>query len=110
MLAGDVPATFVAVTVIVATASDANPVSVNGEDDPVAVWPVLAVAVKDVAAGEFAGNSNDTVKDPLPYGLFVPTSVATMFTGANGAKKSFAAWDLPPIFLLTAIGNLLFPI
>lgn len=41
----EVPAAFVAVTVNVGVAADAIPVTVIGEDAPVAVWPVLAVTV-----------------------------------------------------------------
>ena len=41
----EVPAAFVAVTVNVGVAAEAIPVTIIGEDDPVAVWPVLAVTV-----------------------------------------------------------------
>ena len=41
----DVPAALVAVTVNVGVAAEAIPVTTNGDDAPVAVWPVLAVTV-----------------------------------------------------------------
>ncbi len=41
----EVPAAFVAVTVNVTDVLDGNPVTVIGDDAPVAVWPVLAVTV-----------------------------------------------------------------
>lgn len=41
----EVPAAFVAVTVNVGVAAEAIPSTTIGEDDPVAVWPVLAVTV-----------------------------------------------------------------
>ena len=43
--AAEVPAALVAVTVNVGVAVDAIPVTVIGEDEPVAVCPVLAVTV-----------------------------------------------------------------
>jgi hypothetical protein len=43
--AAEVPAALVAVTVNVAVADEAIPVTVIGEDAPVAVCPVLAVTV-----------------------------------------------------------------
>ena len=43
--AAEVPAALVAVTVNVGVAPEANPVRTIGDDDPVAVWPVLAVTV-----------------------------------------------------------------
>jgi hypothetical protein len=61
----EVPAAFVAVTVNVAEALTGTPVTVIGEDDPVAVWPELAVTVKEVAAGESAGKENETTAAPL---------------------------------------------
>lgn len=62
--AAEVPAAFVAVTVKVTDALTGIPVTVIGEDDPVAVWPELAVAVKEVAAGESAGKENETTAAP----------------------------------------------
>ena len=79
-----------AVTVNVTDAADAIPVTVNGDDAPVAVCPVLAVTVKEVAAGESAGSAKVTVAAPLLNARPVPTSVATTFIGAFGSKKSFA--------------------
>jgi hypothetical protein len=105
--AADVPAALVAVTVNVGVADEAIPVTVNGEDDPVAVWPVLAVTVKDVALGESAGKEKDTDTAALLNALPVPTSVPVTFIGANGSKKSFDAWDFLPILLPDAIVNLL---
>ena len=90
---GDVPAAFVAVTVIEYETFDAKPSTVTGDEEPVPVLVVcpaaVAVAVKDVAAGERAGKENDTDAAPLLNGLFVPTSVALTLVGANGSKKSF---------------------
>jgi hypothetical protein len=51
---------------------------------------VLAVTVKEVAAGESAGSAKATDAAPLLNGRFVPTSVATTLIGAFGSKKSFA--------------------
>jgi hypothetical protein len=106
--AGDTPDPFVAITVNVGVAPEANPVTTIGEDGPVTAVPELGVTVKDVAAGEFAGKENATETAPSTYALFVPTSVPTTSIGAKGAKKSFDAADLPPIFLFTAIYFLLF--
>lgn len=105
---GDIPAAFVALTVNVGVAPEANPVTTIGEDDPVTAVPELGVTVKDVAAGERAGKENATETAPSTYDLFNPTSVPTTFIGASGSKKSFDAADLPPIFLFTAIYFLLF--
>ena len=101
--AADVPAALVARTVNVGVAVDAIPVTVIGEDAPVAVCPVLAVTVKDVAAGESAGKENVTTAAPLLNGRPVPTFVAVPIIGFNGSKKSFDAWDFLPIFLPAAI-------
>jgi hypothetical protein len=101
--AADVPAALLAVTVNVGVAEDAIPVTTIGEDDPVAVCPVLAVTVKEVAAGESAGRENATDTAPLLNGLPVPTSVPVTPVGFNGSKKSFDAWDLLPDFLPAAI-------
>jgi hypothetical protein len=101
--AAEVPAALVAVTVNVGAADEAIPVTVNGEDAPVAVCPVLAVTVKDVAAGESAGKEKETVAAPLLNALPVPTFVAETPVGAKGSKKSFDAWDFLPIFLPAAI-------
>ena len=93
--AGDVPAAFVAVTVIEYVTLEARPVTVTGEDDPVPVLVVcpaaVAVTVKEVAAGDSAGIENETVAAPSLNALFVPTSVALTPVGANGSKKSFDA-------------------
>jgi hypothetical protein len=101
--AADVPAALVALTVNVGVAVDAIPSTVIGEDAPVPVCPVLAVTVKDVAAGESAGKENVTTAAPLLNGLLVPTFVAVPITGFNGSKKSFDAWDFLPIFLPAAM-------
>jgi hypothetical protein len=101
--AADVPAALVAVTVNVGVADEAIPVTTRGEDAPVAVCPVLAVTVKDVALGESAGKENDTETAPLLNGRSVPTFVPVTPVGANGSKKSFDAWDFLPIFLPAAI-------
>ena len=87
--AAPVPAALVPVTVKVAVADEAIPVTIIGDDDPVAVCPVLAVTVKDVAAlGPVGVNVTDTA--PLLNGLAVPTSVAVPIVGAYGVRKSFA--------------------
>ena len=101
--AADVPAALVAVTVNVGVAAEAIPSTVMGEDAPVAVCPVLAVTVKDVAAGDNAGKENETETAPLLYGLAVPTFAPETPVGANGSKKSFDAWDFLPDFLPAAI-------
>lgn len=97
--AAEVPAAFVAVTVNVTEALTGIPVTVIGEDDPVAVWPLLAVTVKEVAAGESAGKENETTAAPLLYALPVPTFEADTLIGANGSKKSFEACDFFPTLL-----------
>jgi hypothetical protein len=87
--AGPTPAAFVPVTVNVGVAPVAIPVTTIGDDAPVAVCPVLAVTVNDVAAfGPVGVNVTDTA--PLLNGLAVPTSVAVPIVGAYGVKKSFA--------------------
>jgi hypothetical protein len=101
--AADVPAALVARTVNVTDAAEVNPVTVKGDVAPVAVCPVLAVTVKDVALGESAGRENETVAAPLLNARPVPTFVPTTLIGAKGSRKSFDAADLPPIFLFTAI-------
>ena len=59
--AAPVPAALVPVTVKVAVAAEAIPVTIIGDDAPVAVCPVLAVTVKDVAAlGPVGVNVTDT--------------------------------------------------
>lgn len=89
--ATDVPAALVAVTVKVTDAAESIPDTTIGDDDPVAVSPVLAVTVKDVAAGESSGKENATDAAPSLNGREVPMSVATTEVGANGSKKSFDA-------------------
>ena len=97
---GDVPAAFVAVTLIVQVVAEDRDSTVIGEEDPVAVLVVypaaVAVTVKEVAEEEPAGNSKDTVAAPLLKALLVPTFVATMLTGARGSRKSFCCDDFPP--------------
>ena len=101
--AAEVPAALVAVTVNVGVAADAIPVTVKGEDAPVAVCPVLAVTVKDVALGERAGKENATETAPLLKALPVPTFVPVTPVGDNGSKKSLDAWAFLPILLPDAI-------
>jgi len=105
--AAEVPAAFVALTVNVGVAPEAIPVTVNGDDAPVAVCPVLAVTVKDVALGESAGKEKATETAPSLKALPVPTFVPVTPVGAKGSKKSFDAWDFLPILLPDAIFNLL---
>jgi hypothetical protein len=101
--AAEVPAALVAVTVNVGVADEAIPVTTRGEDAPVAVCPVLAVTVKDVALGERAGRENATDTAPLLNALPVPTFVPVTPVGDNGSKKSFDACDFLPILLPDAI-------
>jgi hypothetical protein len=101
--AAEVPAALVALTVKVTEVAEDSPVTVKGDDAPVAVCPVLAVTVKDVALGESAGKENDTVAAPSLNGLLVPTFAAETPVGASGSKKSFDAWDFLPDFLPAAI-------
>lgn len=93
--AAEVPAAFVAVTVIEYCVADARPWTTIGDDEPVAVLVVcpaaVAVTVKEVAAGDRAGKENDTVAAPSLYALLVPTSVALTLIGASGSKKSLDA-------------------
>lgn len=97
--AADVPEALVAVTVNVGVDVDVRPVTTTGEDAPVAVCPVLAVTVNDVAGGEPAGNSKVTETAPSLNGLLVPTFVPPTLIGGFGSKKSFAAVDFLPTFL-----------
>ena len=101
--AADVPAALVALTVNVTEVAEGSPVTVNGEDAPVAVCPVLAVTVKDVAAGESAGKENATETAPSLNARPVPTFVPVTPVGASGSKKSFDACDFFPIFFPAAI-------
>lgn len=101
--AAEVPAALVALTVKVTEVAEGSPVTVKGDDAPVAVCPVLAVTVKDVALGESAGKENDTTAAPSLNGLLVPTFVPETPVGASGSKKSFDAWDFLPILLPDAI-------
>ena len=97
--AAEVPAAFVAVTVNVTEALTGMPLTVIGEDDPLAVCPELAVTVKEVAAGESAGKENETTAAPLLYALLVPTFEADTLVGANGSRKSLDAEERLPVFL-----------
>ena len=58
------PTAFVPVTVNVGVDAEANPDTIIGEDAPVAVCPVLAVTVKDVAAAPTGLAVNVTVAAP----------------------------------------------
>jgi hypothetical protein len=91
----EVPAAFVAVTLIVYVIAEERFSTTIGEDDPVAVLVVsprdVAVTVKEVAAGDSAGSSKATLAAPLLNGLSVPTSVAVTLIGASGSRKSFDA-------------------
>jgi hypothetical protein len=66
----------------------------------------VAVAVKDVAAGESSGSENVTVAAPSLNGLFVPTFVAATLIGASGSRKSFDACDFLPVLFPAAIFSL----
>ena len=83
---------------------DCSPVTVSGEDAPVAVNdPGDDVTVNDVAAGDDPGREKDTDAAPLLNGRDVPTSVAVTLVGDCGCKKSFDAWDFLPDFFPAAI-------
>jgi hypothetical protein len=83
--AADVPAAFVPVTVNVYAVPDCKPVTVNGDDAPVAVkLPGLEVTVKEVAKAP-APAVNVTVAAPLLKAREVPTSVAVPIVGMPGA-------------------------
>lgn len=99
----DVPYEFVAVTVKVTFEFDGRPDIVIGDDAPVAVCPLEAATVYDVAGCELAGNENDTVAAPSLYALPVPTSVAVTPVGARGCKKSFDCCECLPALLLIYI-------
>jgi hypothetical protein len=101
--AAEVPAALVAVTVNVTDAAESIPDTTIGDDDPVFVSPVLAVTVKDVAAGESSGKEKATDAAPSLKARDVPMSVAVTEVGANGSRKSFDAWDFLPDFFPAAI-------
>ena len=74
--------------------ADCRPVIVNGEEDPVTVYPPgLDVAVNDVAAAPVAAAVKVTVAEPLLYALPVPTFVAVPIVGALGLRKDFVFCD-----------------
>lgn len=67
---------------------DANPVTVKGDDAPVAVNdPGDDVTVYDVAGAPLAEGVKVTVAEPLLKARPVPTSVATTFVGGFGCKN-----------------------
>jgi len=101
--ASDVPEAFVAVTVKVGVAPAAIPVTVIGDDAPVAVCPVLAVTVKEVAGGDPSGNVKATDTAPSLYALPLHVLVGTTLIGGFGSKKSFADVDFLPVFLVAII-------
>jgi hypothetical protein len=77
----ELPFAFVAKTVKVYEVPLVNPVTVNGEEAPVAVKPPgLDVAVKEVAAGPEPEGVNVTVACVLP-------AVAVPIVGALGTKS-----------------------
>jgi len=80
-----VPEALVAVTVNVYEVDDCKPVTVRGEDAPVAVYPpTLDVTVKEVAAAP-APAVNVTVAEPLLYARPEPAFVAVPIVGTPGA-------------------------
>lgn len=86
--AGPVPAAFVPVTVKVYDVLDCNPVTVSGEEDPVAVNPPGEdVTVNEVAGAPDVAAVNVTVAAPLLNARPVPTSDAETPVGAFGCKK-----------------------
>ena len=83
--ASEVPDAFVAVTVNVYAVLDCKPVTVSGDDDPVAVYdPGEDVAVNDVAVAP-APAVKVTVADPLLNARPDPASVAETLVGVLGA-------------------------
>ena len=96
----DVPESFVAVTVNVTFVLDGIPVTVIGDEDPVAVCPVEAVTVYDVATGELAGREKLTDAAPSLNALPAPMSVAETLVGSIGCKKSLACCECLPALLL----------
>lgn len=109
MLAGDVaedasevPIAFVAVTVKVYELEDVvgNPVTVNGDDEPVAVkLPVFDVTVYEVIGilPSKAGAVNATDTDPSPYARPEPFTVADPIVGEFGFD--FFEESVVPVFL-----------
>lgn len=100
--AAEVPIAFVAVTVKVKDEVEAvgSPVTVKGDDDPVAVkLPVFDVTVYEVI-GSFPskdGAVNATDTDPLPYARPEPFTVGAPITGAFGTD--FFEESVVPVFL-----------
>jgi hypothetical protein len=84
--ASEVPTEFVAVTVNVYETPDCRPVTVNGDDAPLAVNPLgLEVAVKEVIGAPLSPPEvKETVAAPLLKARAVPTSVAETLTGGLG--------------------------
>jgi hypothetical protein len=77
-----VPATLVAVTVNVYAVPFESPVTIRGDEPPVAVCPRFEVTVYEVIVDPplFTGGVNEIVASPLP-----PT--ATMFVGESGTAE-----------------------
>jgi hypothetical protein len=93
--AAEVPDAFVAVTVNVYEVADCKPVTVKGDEAPVAVNPPgLEVTVNEVAVAPAPG-VNATEAAPLLYARAVPTSVAVTPVGIPGAP--FADEAITPI-------------
>lgn len=83
-----------------------KPVTVNGEEDPDAVYPPgEEVAVYEVISTVLpvVGALNVTVAAPLLNALFVPTSTAETPVGASGGIKLSCADDLIPLPLVAII-------
>ena len=64
---------------------------------------MLAYTVYDVAGGDPAGNSKATDTAPSLYALPLHVLVGTTLIGGFGSKKSFAAADFLPTFLVAII-------
>jgi hypothetical protein len=97
------PTEFDAYTVKVYAVFDCNPVTVKGDDAPVAVYPPGEdVAVNEVAAAPVAAGVKVTVAAPLLYARLVPISVAVPIVGALGFKNdlTFCA-AVTPIILIS---------
>jgi hypothetical protein len=96
------PTEFDAYTTKVYAVFDCSPVTVKGDDEPVAVYPPGEdVAVNEVAAAPVAAGVNVTVAAPLLNARPVPTFVAVPIVGALGFKNdlTFCAPVIPIILI-----------
>jgi hypothetical protein len=102
------PTALIATTVNVGLDEESKPVTVTGDEAPVAVSPLDAVTSYDVAAGELAGKENETVTAPSLKAREVPTLDPDTPVGARGSKKSFELCEFAPRFFpIAMLTNLL---